>query len=120
MERLLRTVSVSFLFAAAPVLTFAEPIDDSPISDFQLVIRQSGGELAGVNFVFGRGEDVTFFSNIDEIGTWTESEGGIRVGTLNPGSENTSVIVGVCAGGECDVSEGISFTSRVGVGLDGN
>ncbi len=112
-------ISIAFLlFTGIPLAGSADPVDVSPVSDFQLVIRQSGGELGSVNFVFGRGDDVTFFSNIDDIGTWSESEGGVRVGTLNPGSENKSVIVGVCAGGECEVSDGISFTSLVGVDAD--
>lgn len=99
----------------------AEPADspamDGPISGFQLVVGQSAGEVSSINFAFGRGADVQFFSNIEDLATWQDGDGGIRMGVLNEGAGESSVILGVCSGDQCEVARGVSFTSDVGTDL---
>ena len=110
-------IKLMYLPVAALLISHAAAYaDDAPAqvaNELQLIIQQSGGVVTGLNMAMGRGEDVQFFSNIDESTTWIGEDGPIRTGTYTP-QDGNGVVLGVCAGGKCDISQGMSFTTQVG------
>jgi len=107
-------MAITFILASASSIG-AEDAPTGAIGGFQMIVLQNDGDLTGINIAIGQGKDVRFFSNVDTLDVeWTEEEGAIKTGTF--ASENaSSVVLGVCAGGNCQVSGGLSFTTPVGI-----
>lgn len=65
-----------------------------------------------------QGTDVKFFSNLDDLSIEWDADSAegdpIRTGTYTPDNNGNTVMLGVCAGGKCDVSVGGGFTTLVG------
>lgn len=100
------------LLLCFPAISLA---DRGVVNEFQLIIRQTGDNISSLNMAFGHGTEVTFFSNMDaDDVTWADTDGPIRTGTLNSNVRNKPVVLGVCADGKCEVSNGLYFTSPVG------
>jgi hypothetical protein len=106
--------AVSLIIASASSVC-AEGIPIGTTGEFQMIVLQNDGDLTGINIAVGQGEDVRFFSNVETLDIeWNEEGGAIKTGTF--ASENaSSVVLGVCAGGNCQVSGGLSFTTPVGI-----
>ena len=106
--------AISLIVASASSIN-AEGIPTGATGEFQMIILQNDGDLTGINIAVGQGEDVRFFSNVETLDIeWNEEGGAIKTGTF--ASENaSSVVLGVCAGGNCQVSGGLSFTTPVGI-----
>lgn len=99
--------------------TLAATAQDAPAGPggaFQLIIHKSGDQLKSINFASGHGTDVKFFSNLQDGDiSWHsgDQDDPVRTGTYSPNG-NHNVVLGVCAGGNCDVSGAGGFTSMVG------
>ena len=107
-----------FTFLISTLSVGAEDATPGSKGAFRLIIHKSGNYLKNINMASGHGADVQFFSNLDDLSIdWdadSEEGGPVRTGTYTPANNGNTVVLGVCAGGTCDVSRGGSFTTQVG------